>query len=94
MTLHPVELLRGLLTRYSPTGREAGAAIYLVEGMQRLGFDAWVDPAGNAVGTRGEGPREIVLLGHIDTVPGRIRVAQRAGALYGRGAVDAKGPLA
>lgn len=94
MTLDPVELLRGLLTHYSPTGREAGAAVYLVEGMQRLGFDARVDPAGNAVGTRGQGPREIVLLGHIDTVPGRIRVAQRGGALYGRGAVDAKGPLA
>ncbi len=36
----------------------------------------------------------IVLLGHMDTVPGNIPVEIRDGALYGRGAVDAKGPLA
>jgi LysW-gamma-L-lysine carboxypeptidase len=35
-----------------------------------------------------------VLLGHIDTVPGEIKVEQCDGQLYGRGAVDAKGPLA
>jgi LysW-gamma-L-lysine carboxypeptidase len=38
--------------------------------------------------------REIVLLGHIDTVPGRLPVEVRDGQLYGRGSVDAKGPLA
>ena len=36
----------------------------------------------------------MVLLGHIDTVPGEIRVEQDAILLYGRGSVDAKGPLA
>jgi LysW-gamma-L-lysine carboxypeptidase len=34
------------------------------------------------------------LLGHIDTVPGEIPVRVVDGVLYGRGAVDAKGPLA
>jgi LysW-gamma-L-lysine carboxypeptidase len=38
--------------------------------------------------------RELLLLGHIDTVRGFPTVAERAGKLYGRGAVDAKGPLA
>ncbi len=38
--------------------------------------------------------QEILLLGHIDTVRGFPRVVERAGRLYGRGAVDAKGPLA
>ena len=38
--------------------------------------------------------REIILLGHIDTVSGFPPVEERAGKLYGRGAVDAKGPLA
>ncbi len=37
---------------------------------------------------------EILLLGHIDTVRGFPRVTERGGRLYGRGAVDAKGPLA
>src|SRR5205823_3698248 len=34
------------------------------------------------------------LLGHIDTVPGEIPVRVEDGELIGRGAVDAKGPLA
>ncbi|HLI50262.1 MAG TPA: [LysW]-lysine hydrolase, partial [Thermomicrobiaceae bacterium] len=37
---------------------------------------------------------ELLLLGHIDTVPGELPVRIENGALYGRGAVDAKGPLA
>jgi LysW-gamma-L-lysine carboxypeptidase len=59
-----------------------------------------VDEAGNAVGIRecpdenGEISREIVLLGHMDTVPGDIPVRIEEGILYGRGSVDAKGPLA
>ncbi len=35
-----------------------------------------------------------VLLGHLDTVPGNIPVRREGEGLYGRGAVDAKGPLA
>jgi LysW-gamma-L-lysine carboxypeptidase len=38
--------------------------------------------------------REIVLLGHMDTVPGDIPVHIEDGILHGRGTVDAKGPLA
>jgi [amino group carrier protein]-lysine/ornithine hydrolase len=33
------------------------------------------------------------MIGHIDTVPGFIPVEIRDGAIYGRGSVDAKGPL-
>ena len=62
--------------------------------MDGLGFRTEIDGAGNAVGMIGDGPREIVLLGHIDTVPGAIPVRIEDGVLYGRGAVDAKGPLA
>ncbi len=39
-------------------------------------------------------PQPVVLLGHMDTVPGNIPVRLEEGILYGRGAVDAKGPLA
>ena len=42
----------------------------------------------------GQGNKQIVLLGHIDTVPGEISVHLEKGNLYGRGSVDAKGPLA
>jgi LysW-gamma-L-lysine carboxypeptidase len=67
---------------------------YLVEQMAALGMEAFIDGAGNAVGMVGAGRPETVLLGHIDTVPGTIPVRISDGRLYGRGAVDAKGPLA
>lgn len=87
-------LLEGLLAAFSPTGSESGAVEYLVGWMQAHGFQARADPAGNAVGVRGDGPNNIVLLGHIDTVPGLIPVRRDGDLLYGRGSVDAKGPLA
>jgi LysW-gamma-L-lysine carboxypeptidase len=87
-------LLQGLLERYSPTGHETAAVEFLVEEMRRCGFTAAPDDVGNAVGSIGNGPKEIVLLGHIDTVPGEINVRREGDQLYGRGSVDAKGPLA
>ena len=87
--------LFGLVEHYSPSGAERPAVDWLVSRMHALGFArAWRDPAGNAVGVRGAGPRQIVLLGHIDTVSGEIPPRLEDGRLFGRGAVDAKGPLA
>lgn len=91
------ELLTGLVERYSPSEEEGTAVAYLVDRMHGLGFRAYVDEAGNAVGELGEagkGSRTILLLGHIDTVPGHIEVRREGNLLYGRGTVDAKGPLA
>jgi LysW-gamma-L-lysine carboxypeptidase len=91
----PSPTLLGLVERFSPTGREAKATAWLAKHMRGLGFESSrVDEAGNAVGILGPGPRQIVLLGHIDTVPGEIPVRQEAGILHGRGSVDAKGSLA
>jgi LysW-gamma-L-lysine carboxypeptidase len=89
-----IALLVSLLHSYSPTGNESRAVNGLVAAMRQAGFSARIDRTGNAVGTLGEGPRELVLLGHIDTVPGEILVRREGDHLYGRGAVDAKGPLA
>jgi LysW-gamma-L-lysine carboxypeptidase len=94
------ETLIGLVSQYSPSGSELGAVEWLVARMQALGFGkAFIDGAGNAVGVMGAGPRQVVLLGHIDTVPGEIpvRIVETEHApslLYGRGSVDAKAPLA
>ncbi len=89
------ETLMRLVRQSSPTGKEERAVGYLVERMKTLGYTkAFSDRAGNAVGVMGDGPRQLVLLGHIDTVPGRIPVRVEAGKLYGRGSVDAKGSLA
>ena len=89
-----VELLHGLVAIPSPSGRESAAVEYLVGAMRTLGLDAYVDETGNAVGSIGAGRPEVVLLGHIDTVAGEVPLRIADGKLYGRGAVDAKGPLA
>ena len=89
-----IELVRGLVAIPSVSREEGDAVEWLVARMAERGFRASVDDAGNAVGEIGDGPRHVVLLGHIDTVPGEIAVRVEDGELIGRGAVDAKGPLA
>ncbi len=89
-----IDLLEGLIRIPSVSGDEAAASRWLVGRMTELGFNAHVDDAGNAAGAIGEGRPQTVLLGHIDTVPGDIPVRIDDGRLRGRGAVDAKGPLA
>jgi [amino group carrier protein]-lysine/ornithine hydrolase len=87
-------LLRGLVEIPSVSRDEGDAVEWLVARMAERGFRATVDDAGNAVGEIGDGPMHVVLFGHIDTVPGEIAVHIDGDELVGRGAVDAKGPLA
>lgn len=91
--LDPVEFLKGALEIPSPSGEERLVAEYLAEGMEKLGLKAFVDEADNARGQTGQGPIQVVLLGHIDTVPGVVPVRLEGNKLFGRGAVDAKGPF-
>ena len=107
--MNDFETLIGLVSQYSPSGQERRAVEWLVARMKSLGYDsAFIDDAGNAVGVMGQGPKQVVLLGHIDTVSGEIPVSLTPSPypkghtfpngvgelLYGRGSVDAKGPLA
>ncbi len=89
-----IDLLENCVRIPSLSGREKDCAEFLVHEMQARGFDrAFVDESGSAVGIIGNGPRQIVLLGHIDTVGGDVPVRIEEGKLYGRGTVDAKGPF-
>ena len=87
----------------SPSGQEGAVASLVREQLSALGFDVAVDDWGNVIGTLDAGPGPCVLLdAHMDTVgvgdparwtrdPAGERVGER---LYGRGALDMKGPLA
>lgn len=66
-----IDLLHGMLKIPSPSFAEAELAAHVVAAMRGAGLTARVDGVGNAVGEirRGPGPT-VMLLGHMDTVPG------------------------
>jgi N-acetyl-ornithine/N-acetyl-lysine deacetylase len=80
----------------SYSGEEGALARYLVEQARQLGLEAHIDEAGNFIAGAGleSGEQPLILLGHMDTVRGVVPIRLEEGRLYGRGAVDAKGPLA
>ncbi|PSQ11503.1 succinyl-diaminopimelate desuccinylase [Halobacteriales archaeon QS_5_70_15] len=67
----------------------------LVETLEDQGVGPRVDDAGNVLASRGsgEGPH-LALNTHIDTVPPHVEYDRDGDVVSGRGACDAKGPLA
>ncbi|WP_162833837.1 [LysW]-lysine hydrolase [Haladaptatus cibarius] len=84
------DLLVELVETPSVSGNEEICAELLASFFEEQGREAWIDDAGN-VRAPGNG---VLLTSHIDTVPGEIPVEVDGGVLWGRGSVDAKGPLA
>lgn len=89
------ELLTDLVKIPSPTGEEDACADRLVAFFERHGREAFRDAVGNV---RAPADDSVLLTSHIDTVPGDIPVRAETDdgteVLWGRGSVDAKGPLA
>ena len=92
--MNPKNFLRRMLEIYSPSGQENELANFLLNQMSTMGFEAEIDEVGNVIGRIGEGKPTLLLCGHMDTVPGKLPVKEGNGELSGRGAVDAKAPLA
>ena len=88
-----IDLLTKLISIASPSHQERKASTYLTGWMNAHELKAYVDEVGNAVGVKGSGDKEILLLGHIDTFPGEVPIRREGDLLYGRGSVDAKGSL-
>jgi LysW-gamma-L-lysine carboxypeptidase len=78
----------------SVSGSEAAIARLIKGHMDELGYDTFIDEAGNVIGQIGERNPRILLCGHMDTVSGDLPVTFDNGVITGRGSVDAKGPLA
>lgn len=89
-----IDLLERMVRIPSVSYEEAALVRWLAEHLPEHGFETRIDMAGNIVASIGDGPELGVLLGHVDTVPGNMPVRREGGRLYGRGSVDAKGPLA
>jgi LysW-gamma-L-lysine carboxypeptidase len=88
------DLLREAVATPSPTGEEERCGRLFVEYFQERGRDAYLDEMGNV---RAPADDSVLLTSHVDTVPGDIPVeveeTDAGPVLWGRGSVDAKGPL-
>ncbi|MDI9643901.1 MAG: M20/M25/M40 family metallo-hydrolase [Candidatus Verstraetearchaeota archaeon] len=91
---YPERLLTRMLEIYSPSGGEGEISRFLASEMEALGYRVRVDGVGNVEGRLGSGRPKFLLCGHMDTVEGFLEVKRRGKVIFGRGAVDAKSPLA
>ncbi|QLH03306.1 acetylornithine deacetylase [Nitrosopumilus cobalaminigenes] len=89
-----VKMLEKALRLYTPSLSEKPMAEFLADKCDDLGFeDIQIDEVGNVIAKKGSGSPKIMLCGHMDVVPGKVKVRKEGDALYGRGASDAKAPL-
>jgi len=91
--MNDAALLEALVRIPSVTDGEAEAVRFLQAQARADGLRVIEDAAGNFIAEAGHGPRLLLVVGHIDTVPGHIPVRVEDGTLWGRGSVDAKSPL-
>jgi putative selenium metabolism hydrolase len=98
-----VRFLRDLIEIKSFTGQEKEVVSRVEEEMKLTGFDeVFRDKIGNVVGRIGSGPRTIVFDAHLDVVAAErkgwdtdpFKAVVKEGRIYGRGAMDDKGPFA
>jgi len=91
------QLLVDLVSTPSVTREESECAAVLKGFFEEHDREVWIDEVGNV---RAPADDSVLLTSHIDTVPGDVPVEIRPAAdgdeaaLWGRGSVDAKGPLA
>ncbi|MGQ0791237.1 MAG: M20/M25/M40 family metallo-hydrolase [Nitrosopumilaceae archaeon] len=89
-----IKMLEKALRLYTPSLGEKPLADFLADKCDDLSFDdIRIDEVGNLIASKGSGLPRILLCGHMDTVPGKIKVRKEGDWLYGRGASDAKAPL-
>jgi len=88
------KMLEKALRLYTPSLSEKPMAEFLADKCDDLGFDdIQIDEVGNLIAQKGTGSPRIMLCGHMDVVPGKVKVRREGDLLYGRGASDAKAPL-
>ncbi|MBD3230204.1 MAG: M20/M25/M40 family metallo-hydrolase [Candidatus Lokiarchaeota archaeon] len=79
---------------FSPSGKEDEMGDFLLNFLKNKGFEnVRKDDIGNVIGEIGGGEPTILLSSHMDTVDSHLPVKDENDKIYGRGTVDAKGPL-
>ena len=69
-----MSLIEKMIKVYSPSSFEKNAVRLFLDELNKMHFTTEEDKVGNAIGKIGSGPIKIYLIGHIDTVPGKLPV--------------------
>ncbi|MFB6124582.1 MAG: M20 family metallopeptidase [Halanaeroarchaeum sp.] len=93
MSFDPVDFLERAVQTPSHESADAMRDL-LVATLEDAGQSVRVDDAGNVIGTKGGDGTHVVLNTHLDTVPPHVPFERDGDVIRGRGACDAKGPLA
>ncbi|MFB6268216.1 MAG: M20/M25/M40 family metallo-hydrolase [Halodesulfurarchaeum sp.] len=96
MTIDPVQFLSGAVETPSHESVD-GMRTLVTDTLQRqeaVPVEVRVDEAGNVIARRGAGRPRLTLNTHLDTVPPPLPFDRTGDRIEGRGACDAKGPLA
>ena len=93
MSVDPVAFLEDAV-RDDSTEDVTGTRDLLLAALREAGQDPRVDAAGNVRVSRGSGAPHLVFNTHIDTVAPHVPFERGKETIHGRGACDAKGPLA
>lgn len=86
--------LKKCLEIYSPSGQEKEFSEFLANYLKEYSFKVSFDNVGNVIAEKGSGKPTLLLVSHLDTIPGELPVIEKEGKLFGRGAVDCKPSLA
>lgn len=93
MNYDPIDFLERAVQMPSHEGVDEMRSLLVAE-LEAVDAAVSVDQAGNTIATKGSGDPHIVLNTHIDTVTPHVPFERENGIIRGRGACDAKGPLA
>ncbi|QKY18937.1 M20/M25/M40 family metallo-hydrolase [Halolamina sp. CBA1230] len=93
MSFDPVTFLERAVQDDSTEG-VSGTRDLLIDTLREAGHDPRVDAAGNVRASRGSGSPHLVFNTHVDTVAPHLPFEREGDRIRGRGACDAKGPLA
>ena len=88
------EFLKKCIEIYSPSGEEKEYSEFLADFLKKHDFIVRFDKVGNLIAEKGSGKPKLLLVSHMDTIPGELPVIEKDGKIYGRGAVDCKSSLA
>lgn len=88
------EFLKKCIDLYSPSGQEGKYAKFLADFLKGRDFKISFDAVGNLIAEKGIGKPTLLLVSHLDTIPGELSVVEKEGKIFGRGAVDCKPSLA